>query len=319
MGEEHEDIKYLKSDDIGAVISKGLAATYENKPKNPVEYFAKWLLNHRKTVKEAQAILEKEKEIQELTKKHEENLNAKQMKENEKIEAKEKTEAENKAFWDKLQTSEDLNDNLTELCEYLHRNIGATGVYIGKLEPKMKAIQDDDDENAHVDEDAPRVIKFKHANKDHQVLMVGSVLHPDQGISHQLFNPTEGGDDEAAEEEGEEKPETDAKDILKTNPHKYVSHVVRQKDIHFWTVPRLGSFMAIPLTYQSCMSDESLDAAIADWAEVSKRIEAQDAKKVEWEEEQAQVKEQKISAGDAYEEPETDWEDIQAAAYNTEE
>jgi hypothetical protein len=96
-------------------------------------------------------------------------------------------------------------------------------------------------------------------------------------------------------------------------------HSFRQKDIDFWTVPRLGSFMAIPLTYQSCMSDESLDAAIADWAEVSKRIEAQDAKKVEWEEEQAQVKEQKISAGEAYEEPETEWEDIQAAPYNTEE
>lgn len=56
MGQEHADIKYLKQDDIGAVISKGLAATYENRPKNPVEYFAKWLLNHRKTVKEAQNV-----------------------------------------------------------------------------------------------------------------------------------------------------------------------------------------------------------------------------------------------------------------------
>lgn len=75
-----------------------------------------------------------------MTKVHEAELLAKQMKENEKIEAKENTESQNKAFWDKLYLSEDLNDNLTELCEYLHRNIGATGVYIGKLEPKMKKI-----------------------------------------------------------------------------------------------------------------------------------------------------------------------------------
>lgn len=75
-----------------------------------------------------------------MTKVHEAELLAKQMKENEKIEAKENTESQNKAFWDKLYLSEDLNDNLTELCEYLHRNIGATGIYIGKLEPKMKKI-----------------------------------------------------------------------------------------------------------------------------------------------------------------------------------
>ena len=56
MGPQHSDIKYLMQDDIGVVISKGLSATYETKPKNPIEYFAKWLLNHRKTEKEAQAV-----------------------------------------------------------------------------------------------------------------------------------------------------------------------------------------------------------------------------------------------------------------------
>ena len=91
---------------------------------------------------------------------------------------------DNEAFWTKLTVSEDLNDNLTELCEYIHRNIKSTGVYIGKLEPKMKTIQDDDDDNAHIDTDAPEVLKFKHANQDHQQLMVGAVLNPDQGISH---------------------------------------------------------------------------------------------------------------------------------------
>jgi hypothetical protein len=60
-----------------------------------------------------------------------------------------------------------LNDNLTELCDYLNKNIGATGVYISKLEPKMKEIEEDADENAHIDTEAPHVLKFKHANKDH--------------------------------------------------------------------------------------------------------------------------------------------------------
>jgi hypothetical protein len=56
MGEQHVDIKYLMQDDIGVVISKGLASTYETKPKNPIEYFAKWLLNHRETEREAQKV-----------------------------------------------------------------------------------------------------------------------------------------------------------------------------------------------------------------------------------------------------------------------
>jgi len=49
MGPTHTDIKYLMQDDIGAVISKGLAATFERSPKNPIEFFGKWLLNYKKT------------------------------------------------------------------------------------------------------------------------------------------------------------------------------------------------------------------------------------------------------------------------------
>lgn len=151
--------------------------------------------------------------------------------------------------------------------------------------------------------------------------MVGAVLNPDQGISHQLFGA---GGGEGEEEEGnlEEEPseetgETQTKDILKTYKHKYVPHVVRKKDIHFWTVPRLGAFMAVPMIYNSCMSDEALDAAITDWTEVSKKIEAQDAKKAEWDEEQAQIKEQKISAGEPYEYQEGEWEDLKPEPYAT--
>lgn len=49
LDKEHPDIAYLKQDEIGLVLSKGLCETYKVKPKNPVEFFAKWLLNHSKT------------------------------------------------------------------------------------------------------------------------------------------------------------------------------------------------------------------------------------------------------------------------------
>lgn len=34
-------------------------------------------------------------------------------------------------------------------------------------------------------------------------------------------------------------------------------------------VPRLGSFIAVPLIYQSCLSDEALEAAISDYQSVT--------------------------------------------------
>lgn len=93
----------------------------------------------------------------------------------------------------------------------------------------MKPIEEDADENAHIDSEAPEVLKFKHANKDHCELMVGSVLNPNQGISHQLFSGP--GEEEEAPADDEEEEGGAAKkkdtDILSTYPHKYVSHVVR--------------------------------------------------------------------------------------------
>lgn len=45
---DHPNIAYLKSDTIGKVLATGLAETYRVKPKFPVDFFAKWLLNYSK-------------------------------------------------------------------------------------------------------------------------------------------------------------------------------------------------------------------------------------------------------------------------------
>lgn len=55
-------------------------------------------------------------------------------------------------------------DNLGAFAEFLHNNVGSTGVYIGQLEPPRKAIEEDADEEAHLDLNSPPIIKFKFAN-----------------------------------------------------------------------------------------------------------------------------------------------------------
>lgn len=41
--------------------------------------------------------------------------------------------ARKKAFFETIEDSKDLNENLQELADFLQENTGATGVYIGKL------------------------------------------------------------------------------------------------------------------------------------------------------------------------------------------
>jgi len=72
-------------------------------------------------------------------------------------------------------------------------------------------------------------------------------------------------------EEEEEAVATDKTDILQTFKHKFVANVIREPKMHYWTVPKLGSFLAIPFIYKSCLSSESLENAMLDYYDVLKR------------------------------------------------
>jgi hypothetical protein len=49
------DAEYLKSDELGLVIAKGMACMYRENPKNPVDFLAKWLVNHSKVQRAAES------------------------------------------------------------------------------------------------------------------------------------------------------------------------------------------------------------------------------------------------------------------------
>ena len=53
LKKEHHDIAYYKREDICMILSKGLATTCENQPRNPIEYFGKWLMEYSNVQKEA--------------------------------------------------------------------------------------------------------------------------------------------------------------------------------------------------------------------------------------------------------------------------
>lgn len=88
--------------------------------------------------------------------------------------------------------------------------------------------------------------------------------------------------------------------------------------MHYWTVPKLGSFMAIPFVYKSCLFSESLDAAISDFQEVQKRVDQQLDEKKQYEEEMEEQKEERLKTGEQYEPEEREWEVIEPAPFQTE-
>jgi len=62
-----------------------------------------------------------------------------------------------------------------------------------------------------------------------------------------------------------------------------VPEVVREGKIHFFKVPRLGSYMAIRLEYQTCLYEEAFDAGVNDMLRVNELKRLQDEERVHFE------------------------------------
>jgi len=91
------------------------------------------LKNECKTVKVAKEEEARCFEQKENRKRHEANLVEVEAVRTEKKGEEEKVEDGKKAFFDDLDKSEDLNDKLQSLIEFLQDHTKATGVYIGNL------------------------------------------------------------------------------------------------------------------------------------------------------------------------------------------
>ena len=50
--------------------------------------------------------------------------------------------------------------------------------------------------------------------------------------------------------------------------HLIIKEVVKEPKIHFYKVPRLGSYMAVKLEYESCLFESAFDAAVDNYSEV---------------------------------------------------
>lgn len=89
-----------------------------------------------------------------------------------------------------IQASSDLNDQIQLLVDHLQSCSNATSVYIGKLVTPKKSIGEADDDEAHVDNEAEKVLLFQNSDKDHR-FMVDETLSKDQGLTFDVFKDPE--------------------------------------------------------------------------------------------------------------------------------
>ena len=76
-----------------------------------------------------------------------------------------------KQFYEKINFSSDLGDQLQDLAAYLKDFTSSTAVYIGKMVAPKKPIREDDDDRAHKDDDAAKIINFLKATEGHEYLV----------------------------------------------------------------------------------------------------------------------------------------------------
>ena len=108
---------------------------------------------------------------------HDKQLQRVEKKKNDKVKADTAEVEKKKAFFESLEKSRDLADNLQSLTDFVKEYTGATGAYIGVLDYPSLKIKEDSSRDAHLDYEADQVLKFKWASNDHE-FMIGEVLYP---------------------------------------------------------------------------------------------------------------------------------------------
>jgi hypothetical protein len=58
--------------------------------------------------------------------------------------------------------------------------------------------------------------------------------------------------------------------------------------------------MAIPLEYNSCLTEKALDQSIVDYIAYKKAVDEQEKQKREWDEETERIREEKEKAGESF-------------------
>jgi hypothetical protein len=164
------DIDYLKQSTIGEVISRGLAVLYKEQPSFPIDFLAKWLLNHSSTVLSEESYSQALLRQAQLRREEQEREEAEKRKRKKREEEEEKLKKIEEAFREKISEARFPIESLEEeVPEFIENKKKLTGVYIGELDfMKREVGEEEEEETAHLDIAGGKRINFVGASKSHE-------------------------------------------------------------------------------------------------------------------------------------------------------
>lgn len=138
---------------------------------------------------------------------------------------------------------------------------------MGHLNHPSKTItEEDEDSNAHLQTGQPKVINYIGSSKSHASLMRGKTLEVEKGLTAAAFNLSLDDEEPQAEPQAGEEGGADVPPggLVKEKKEKfvYVPNVVKNESIHYFRLPKLGSYIAVPLQYNSYLKETIFDAAL---------------------------------------------------------
>lgn len=270
---DHSNISYLKQDEIGVVLAQALADLYKNQPKNQLRFLGNWLVNHSNSSQDKQRERELEEKRESLKEKQSKKIQEERLlQEKKKVEEK-KHEDKAEEFKQRIRNSVDVDDFLQELAQYLADETSATSCYIGKLEKTKKQINPMDNETAHLDESAPFVVRYIYTSFGSEFLIEQTLNEQEGEATFSIWKEQEPQLDDTGE--------ANEDSLIKKETPKFVlvPNVLEDPRIKFFDVPKLGSYLAVPLTYKSCLFEKSFNAGVEDAFECRRlRIQQEEEK-----------------------------------------
>lgn len=247
-----ETIDYLSKQEIGVIISQGLAETYRCQPKNPVDFLGKWLLHN--TEREGQREVDeiRNSHIQELIGHHLRNLKISDMEEKELQAIQKLKDDKQSAFFKKVNESDDHEEILQDLSNYIQEYTQSTSVYVAKLVEEKNPIELDDDDTAHIKDDAGLYLDIYHSSPKGFEFLLRKTIKSSEGVVHAIFQEREETPAEPQDTQAEGEGETEPAPVEEYKPqHVSVDEIVREHKLKFFKVPRLGSLLCVRLSYES--------------------------------------------------------------------
>lgn len=111
-------------------------------------------------------------------------------------------------------------------------------------------------------------------------MIVGKTLKPGEGVTHDVFK------EEIGAANDDLRDASEAGTLLDDFKHLYIKEVIREPRMHYWKVPRLGSYLAIPMVVKSTLSVETLQKAYEDHNVYTTNLQTQAEEKAAWDADQ---------------------------------